>query len=309
MTNEDVHPKYSPMLRTAFAGMFANISECMIMHPLDSIKTRFQLVQPGERFGLGVTLKEMWRSGGMSEVYRGVLPAVGMQGPRGVIKFVSNSFFMSLSGLDPNSMSQQSSSFFIPSLKASLSGFLAGATESLFITPFELIKVQMQSSAHLKKYKSSLHAVGEISKTNTLFLFTGLKATMLRNGSWNGVFFGTIYVLKNLSKTYNKGLSERPEFSFLCGMTAGAFGSCFSNPFDVCKTRIQNETALGALDGRTKPSKGIMKMIFEIGRTEGISALYRGFLPKVLRLGPGGGILLASFDMGVHIFDRIHNSI
>jgi solute carrier family 25 2-oxodicarboxylate transporter 21 len=33
-----------------------------------------------------------------------------------------------------------------------------------------------------------------------------------------------------------------------------------------------------------------------VAQEEGINALYKGFVPKVLRLGPGGGILLVVFD-------------
>ena len=33
-----------------------------------------------------------------------------------------------------------------------------------------------------------------------------------------------------------------------------------------------------------------------IVKEEGVRALYKGFAPKVLRLGPGGGILLVVFD-------------
>jgi len=33
-----------------------------------------------------------------------------------------------------------------------------------------------------------------------------------------------------------------------------------------------------------------------IVQEEGFGALYKGFIPKVLRLGPGGGILLVVFD-------------
>jgi len=32
-----------------------------------------------------------------------------------------------------------------------------------------------------------------------------------------------------------------------------------------------------------------------VAKEEGFSALYKGFIPKVLRLGPGGGILLVVF--------------
>ena len=32
-----------------------------------------------------------------------------------------------------------------------------------------------------------------------------------------------------------------------------------------------------------------------VAKEEGFAALYKGFIPKVLRLGPGGGILLVVF--------------
>lgn len=33
-----------------------------------------------------------------------------------------------------------------------------------------------------------------------------------------------------------------------------------------------------------------------VAKEEGFAALYKGFIPKVLRLGPGGGILLVVFN-------------
>lgn len=36
--------------------------------------------------------------------------------------------------------------------------------------------------------------------------------------------------------------------------------------------------------------------LFMIAREEGWRALYKGYLPKLLRLGPGGGILLVTFE-------------
>jgi hypothetical protein len=38
--------------------------------------------------------------------------------------------------------------------------------------------------------------------------------------------------------------------------------------------------------------------VAKIYREEGFGALYKGYVPKVLRLGPGGGILLVVFDYG-----------
>ena len=41
--------------------------------------------------------------------------------------------------------------------------------------------------------------------------------------------------------------------------------------------------------------------IMTIAREEGVAALYKGFVPKVLRLAPGGGVLLlvVEFTLGV----------
>jgi solute carrier family 25 2-oxodicarboxylate transporter 21 len=37
-------------------------------------------------------------------------------------------------------------------------------------------------------------------------------------------------------------------------------------------------------------------MLMHIYRTEGLRALYRGLVPKLLRLGPGGGLLLVVYE-------------
>jgi hypothetical protein len=58
---------------------------------------------------------------------------------------------------------------------------------------------------------------------------------------------------------------------------------------DVVKSRVQNSPRVPGQKPKynwTVPSLAI------IAREEGASALYKGFLPKVLRLAPGGGVLL-----------------
>lgn len=66
--------------------------------------------------------------------------------------------------------------------------------------------------------------------------------------------------------------------------------------FDVVKSRIQNTTRVPGVVPKynwTLPSVAL------VAREEGFGALYKGFIPKVLRLGPGGGILLVVFTMVV----------
>lgn len=59
----------------------------------------------------------------------------------------------------------------------------------------------------------------------------------------------------------------------------------------MVKTRVQGYSGKGVGKyGWALPS------ILLIAKEEGPKALYKGFVPKVLRLGPGGGVLLVVFD-------------
>jgi solute carrier family 25 2-oxodicarboxylate transporter 21 len=78
--------------------------------------------------------------------------------------------------------------------------------------------------------------------------------------------------------------------NFIAGTIGGTVGTILNTPFDVAKTRIQSQTTLPLKYNWTIPA------VARIYREEGFKALYKGFVPKVLRLGPGGGILLVVFD-------------
>lgn len=67
----------------------------------------------------------------------------------------------------------------------------------------------------------------------------------------------------------------------------------------VVKSRIQSAPRLPGVAPKynwTYPSLAI------IAREEGVGALYKGFVPKVLRLAPGGGVLLLVVEFTLGIF-------
>lgn len=80
--------------------------------------------------------------------------------------------------------------------------------------------------------------------------------------------------------------------NFISGAVGGTIGTILNTPFDVVKTRIQNRT-MATPDGKIPWALNALSTVV---KEEGPRALYKGFLPKVLRLGPGGGILLVVFD-------------
>lgn len=68
------------------------------------------------------------------------------------------------------------------------------------------------------------------------------------------------------------------------------------------KSRIQNSAKVSGL---VPKYNWAWPAIGTVMREEGFGALYKGFVPKVLRLGPGGGILLVVFTAVTDFFRKL----
>ena len=79
---------------------------------------------------------------------------------------------------------------------------------------------------------------------------------------------------------------------FAIGLVGGSLASTFNIPFDVAKSRIQGPQPI---PGQIK-YKGTLRTIATVYKEEGFLALYKGLLPKILRLGPGGAIMLLVYE-------------
>lgn len=77
--------------------------------------------------------------------------------------------------------------------------------------------------------------------------------------------------------------------NFLAGFIAGSLATTFNTPFDVVKSRNQNIKS-GAIPWS-------FPGLVEVYQKEGFQALFKGYVPRILRLGPGGGIMLLAFDL------------
>uniref|UniRef100_A0A0C9RIV6 Mitochondrial 2-oxodicarboxylate carrier n=1 Tax=Fopius arisanus TaxID=64838 RepID=A0A0C9RIV6_9HYME len=106
--------------------------------------------------------------------------------------------------------------------------------------------------------------------------------------------------LKNTPSTFSPNKDPWVEFFSKVGLgfVAGTTASCLNIPFDVAKSRIQGPQS----DIKYKGTLRTMKIIYQ---REGFLALYKGLLPKVLRLGPGGAIMLVVYDY-MHAFLSFH---
>ncbi|XP_037726616.1 mitochondrial 2-oxodicarboxylate carrier [Drosophila subpulchrella] len=283
--------------RAAFqvlAGGSAGFLEVCIMQPLDVVKTRIQIQATptanvsalGELHYNGVfdCFAKMYRHEGITSYWKGIMPPILAETPKRAIKFLV---------FEQTKPLFQFGSPTPTPLTFSLAGLTAGTLEAIAVNPFEVVKVAQQADRQKKMLSTFAVAKGIIKQDGLGFrgLNKGITATMGRNGVFNMVYFGFYHSVKNVVPEYKENHLEflrKVTIGFLAGTLA-----CFVNiPFDVAKSRIQGpQPVLGQIKYRgTLSSMGI------VYREEGFRALYKGLVPKIMRLGPGGAILLLVFE-------------
>ncbi|KAI0022829.1 mitochondrial carrier domain-containing protein [Xylariomycetidae sp. FL0641] len=287
-----------PFVYQFAAGAIAGVSEILVMYPLDVVKTRVQL-QTGKGVGAdhynGMVdcLQKIVRNEGFSRLYRGITAPILMEAPKRATKFAANDEWGKVyrKAFGAQKMNQGLSI---------LTGATAGATESFVVVPFELVKIRLQDKASAGKYNGMLDVVAKtIKNEGILAMYNGLESTLWRHILWNAGYFGCIFQVRTLlpEATTKKGKITN---DIIAGTVGGTVGTIVNTPMDVVKSRIQNSVKVA---GSVPKYNWAWPACGTVMKEEGFSALYKGFLPKVLRLGPGGGILLVVFT-GVMDFFR-----
>ncbi|ORY53111.1 mitochondrial 2-oxodicarboxylate carrier 2 [Rhizoclosmatium globosum] len=282
--NETMAEKPLPLWMNVSAGAIAGVTEILVCYPLDVVKTRFQLQVSGTATAyksLGDAFTKIIKQEGFGALYRGILPPIMVEAPKRAIKFTANEEYTKL--FKPHFKDAQTLSI--------MTGMAAGFTESVVVVSPDLIKIRLQDKRNAGLYKSSADCVQKIWAAEGFAGFwRGVEATALRHIFWNAGYFGCIqYVRSVLPKAETK--EAKMLNNMAAGTIGGTVGTILNTPFDVVKSRVQGQVAAPYKYNWSVPA------IATIVREEGFGALYKGFVPKVLRLGPGGGILLVTFDV------------
>ncbi|KAF7333684.1 ODC2-mitochondrial 2-oxodicarboxylate carrier [Mycena sanguinolenta] len=290
-----------PFIANFAAGAIAGISEILTFYPLDVVGItcsfiryyRDPFLETGKaKHGLVGTFRSIVREEGFGRLYRGLVPPLLLEAPKRAVKlhvYAANDFWgKTYLGYTGESKMTQNLSI--------LTGCSAGATESFVVVPFELVKIKMQDKT--STFKGPMEVVRHIIKADGLLgLYAGMESTFWRHVWWNGGYFGCIFQVRSMLPK-----AETPEATlfnnFVSGSIGGFAGTLLNTPFDVVKSRIQS---VSKVPGVTPKYNWTYPALVTIFREEGPAALYKGFVPKVLRLAPGGGVLLlvVEFTLGV----------
>ncbi|XP_058472240.1 mitochondrial 2-oxodicarboxylate carrier [Solea solea] len=271
------------------AGGSAGLVEICLMHPLDVVKTRFQIQRgsndPHSYKSLGDCFRTIFRNEGIFGFYKGILPPILAETPKRAVKFFTFEQYKKLLSLTPLS----------PALALSAAGLGAGLTEAVVVNPFEVVKVSLQANRDAFKEQPSSFAqarrVINAGGFGLQGLNKGLTSTLGRHGVFNMIYFGFYFNVKDAIPT-----SPDPTLEFLrkftIGLVSGTISSCVNIPFDVAKSRIQGPQPVpGEIKYRT-----CFQTMALVSREEGYMALYKGLVPKIMRLGPGGAVMLLVYE-------------
>ena len=290
-----------PFIYQFLSGAVAGISEILCMYPLDVVKTRIQLQTaapgtPGAYTSMLDAFRKIIKTEGVGRLYRGISAPILMEAPKRAVKFSANDswgkFYRNLFDVQGPNQSL-----------AVLTGATAGATESFVVVPFELVKIRLQDKK--STYTGPLDVVKKMVANEGLFsLYNGLEATLWRHIVWNAGYFGVISKVRSMLPA-TKSEGEKIRNDLIAGTIGGTTGTILNTPFDVVKSRIQSTARV---PGVVPKYNWTFPALSTVAREEGFAALYKGFLPKVLRLGPGGGILLVVYKKCMDFFREYHLS-
>ena len=215
------------------------------------------------------TVKTRLQSGGTSSsqifrgLYQGLGPAALASAPSAALFFGTYEFSKKFVPESPIGHGQ-----------AAVAGEVVSA---LFKVPFEVVKQRLQA----KRSHSAWAVFSEIYvREGYRGVYAGLGATLARE-----IPFGFIQmpVYEFLKKWVRKDRDELTTFEACsCGAVAGGLAAAATCPIDVWKTRLM----LG------NPNATILS----IGRTEGVSALFSGVVPRVLWISVGGSVFFGAYE-------------
>ena len=237
------------ILKAALAGGTGGVTGDMLMHSLDTVKTRQQgdPYRPPKYHSLGNTYYTIWRQEGVARgLYGGVLPAfVGSFGGSFVFfgTYEWSKRIMLDRGMNP------ATAYFA-------AGFVADLAASPLYVPTEVLKTRLQlqgqyNNPHFTSgynYRSTANAIRTIVRQEGVSaLFYGYRATLGRDLPFSALQFA-FYEKERQAAIWWEGTRNLslPTEIFV-GATAGGAAGVITCPFDVVKTRMQ--TQVHATDG------------------------------------------------------------
>lgn len=276
-------------------------------------------------------LRKIARNEGITTLWRGLSPTLVMTVPANII------YFTGYDWLRFNKNSPINRSF-----SDNYAPLMAGATARIFaagvVSPIEMFRTRMQASrstggAH---FAETFKGLGELISTHGyLSLWRGLTLTLWRDVPFSGLYWWGYESIRGAltearersrgrslevdgSRSRVRSRSQSRENhkdtfldSFVAGATSGAVASILTTPFDVGKTRQQVFTDERAPASRVAKNlapeeQSMLRFLVHIFKEEGVSGLFKGWIPRTLKVAPACAIMISSYEVGKRTFRSVN---
>ncbi|KAG6483407.1 mitochondrial succinate-fumarate transporter 1-like [Zingiber officinale] len=300
--NSKKSPPSTPPYVRAVAGSLGGVVEACCLQPIDVIKTRLQLDRTGAYRGIVHCGATAARTEGVRALWKGLTPFATHLTLKYALRMGSNAVLQSAF--------KDAATGDLSNRGRIAAGFGAGVIEALLIvTPFEVVKIRLQQQKGLRpellKYKGPVHCARMIAREEGILgLWAGAAPTVMRNGTNQAAMFTAKNAFDVLlwKKQEGDGKVLQPWQSMISGFLAGTAGPICTGPFDVVKTRLMAQSKSG---GEVK-YKGMVHAIRTIFAEEGLHALWKGLLPRLMRIPPGQAIMWAVADQVTGFYDKTY---
>ncbi|XDV40765.1 hypothetical protein PO909_009773 [Leuciscus waleckii] len=183
-------------------------------------------------------------------------------------------------------------------------GAIARVGSATVISPLELIRTKVQAEKQSYRelsavIRSALHSEGWRS------LWRGWGPTLLRDVPFSAMYWFNYEKGKVWLCEYHSCTDPTFSITFTAGALSGSIASIVTLPFDVVKTKRQVE--LGELQTKnlsTQVSSSTYNVMKRIVAENGVSGLFAGFMPRLIKVAPACAIMISTYEFGKAFFRR-----
>ncbi|PGH05778.1 hypothetical protein GX51_02749 [Blastomyces parvus] len=239
----DVEAARPPYIHAMIAGGIGGTSGDLLMHSLDTVKTRQQGDPhfPPKYTSMSSSYVTILRQEGIRRgLYSGVTPAFLGSFPGTVIFF----------GMYEYSKRHMLDAGINPSISYLAGGFIADLAASVIYVPSEVLKTRQQLQGRYNNpfFRSGYNYKGTIDAFRTIVrqegfstLFSGYKATLFRDLPFSALQFAFYEQEQKLAKKWVGSRDIGLPLEILTATTAGGMAGVITCPLDVVKTRTQTQ--------------------------------------------------------------------
>ncbi len=264
--NEKRASWYKEGFAALMTGTLYGITNTVVGHPLDTVKTKMQVVSEFHNFSMLQTARKIYFTEGILGFFRGVIPPmIGSS----IFRAAQFSVFEAIYTL------LESNSFFINKVPFTLgleyrvifSGVISGSARSLIECPFEYSKVQGQTG----------------NKWQMNHVFQGFSALWIRSTGLMTIYFCLIDSLRR-----NTNFFKNPYGVFFVSGMCSALSFALIWPMEIAKNFIQSQTNIKEIQNMKS-----LEIIKNRIKVEGIrKGLYAGCLPGLLSVFIRNGVAM-----------------